>query len=86
MKRLRQLLALFRKEKLDAEMAEEMRHHFDAQKRWNLTGGMPLDDARCVAQREFCDLGVMREAARGMRDFESERCRHQPTRFPRGSS
>lgn len=36
MKLLRQLCAFFRKEKLDAEMAEEMRHHLDAQMRRNL--------------------------------------------------
>ena len=47
-------------------MAEEMRHHLDAQLRRNLAAGMSLDEAHYAAQRSFGGLeqiegGVLRD-------------------------
>ena len=49
---LRKLRALFRKDKLDAEMAEEMRAHLELQTRENLARGMSPEEARFAAQRQ----------------------------------
>lgn len=69
MKLLRKLRALFRKEKLDAEMAEEMRHHLDAETRRNLAAGMSLDDAHHVARRQFGGVEQIKERARDERGW-----------------
>ncbi len=50
---LRKLRALFAKDKLDAEMAEELRAHLEAQTQRNLAAGMAPDEARQAAQRAF---------------------------------
>jgi predicted permease len=67
MKPLRKIIALFRKEKLDAEMSEEMRHHLEAQMRRNLAAGMSLQDAHYAAQRSFGGVEQIKERARDQR-------------------
>lgn len=56
--------ALFRKRKLDAEMAEEMRAHLELQAERNLAAGMSEDEARYAAQRQFGGIDQIKELAR----------------------
>jgi predicted permease len=65
---LRQLRALFRKEKLDAEMAEEMRVHLELQTAENEKRGMSDNDARFAAQRQFGNLASVQARARDQRE------------------
>ena len=61
---LHKLRALFRKEKLDSEMAEEMRHHVELQTGLNLKAGMNPDEAHYAALRQFGNLAGIQEQAR----------------------
>jgi macrolide transport system ATP-binding/permease protein len=69
MKFLRKLRALFAKEKLDAEMAEEMRAHLEHQAEENVARGMSPDEARYAAQREFGGMEQIKEQARDQRSW-----------------
>jgi predicted permease len=69
MKLLRKFRALFHKEKLDAEMAEEMRAHLDMQTEVNTTRGMSPEEARYAARREFGGLEQIKEQARDQRGW-----------------
>jgi predicted permease len=64
MKRLQKLRTLFRKETLDAEMAEEMRAHLDMQTEQNIARGMSSEEARYAARREFGGVEQIKEIAR----------------------
>src|SRR5687767_5656933 len=64
---LRPLLVLFRRKRLDRDMAEEMRAHLDAQTQRNLAAGMSLDDARAAAQRQFGGVAQLEERCREQR-------------------
>src|SRR5947209_2812048 len=59
--------ALFRKEKLDVEMSEEMRGHLDALAAENEKLGMPAVEARFAAQRAFGGVEQIKERAREQR-------------------
>jgi predicted permease len=63
------LTALFRKEKLDAEMSEEMRVHLEFQAAENEKRGMTADEARYAALREFGGIEQIKERARDQRGF-----------------
>ncbi len=67
MKLLRKLRTLFRKEKLDAEMADEMQHHVELQTELNRRAGMDPDGARYAALRQFGNVAVIQEHARAQR-------------------
>src|SRR5215216_4293815 len=67
MKLLRQLRALFRKKKLDAEMAEEMRAHLEMQAEQNRSEGMSPEEARYAARRQFGGVEQIKEATRDQR-------------------
>jgi putative ABC transport system permease protein len=67
MKILRQLRSFFRRQKLDAEMAEEMRAHLDLQAEQNIAAGMNPDEARYAAQRRFGNLAESQERCREQR-------------------
>jgi putative ABC transport system permease protein len=67
MKLLRQVRAFFRREKLDAEMSEEMRAHLELQTAANEKRGMSADDARYAAQRAFGGVEQIKERARDQR-------------------
>ena len=67
---LRRLATLFRRSKLDADMAAEMRAHLDAQMQRNLAAGMPLDDARAAAHRQFGGVAQIQERARDGRGWQ----------------
>jgi hypothetical protein len=69
MKFLRKLRALFRKDTLEAEMAEEMRHHLEEQTRRNVRAGMALHDAVHAAHRQFGNVASLQEQAREGRAF-----------------
>jgi macrolide transport system ATP-binding/permease protein len=63
----KRLRAFFRRSQLDAEMAEEMRAHIDAQTQRNLAAGMSEDDARAAAYRQFGGFAQIQERAREAR-------------------
>src|SRR5215213_2104349 len=63
----KKITALFRKGKLDAEMAEEMRQHLERRAEANLTAGMSPDDAHYAAQRQFGGVEQLKEIARDQR-------------------
>src|SRR5436190_23320325 len=67
MKLLRKFRALFRKEKLDADMSEEMRAHVELQAARNSAAGMAPDEARYAAQRSFGGVEQIKEQARDAR-------------------
>ena len=50
MKLIRKICALIRREKLEAEMAEELRGHLELQTQANLAAGMTPDEARYAAR------------------------------------
>jgi predicted permease len=66
---LRKLRSLFRKEKLDAEMAEEMRAHLEQQMEANIARGMSADEARYAAHRQFGGVEQIKEQARDQRGW-----------------
>jgi len=55
--------AHFRRAKLDREMAEEMRGHIEMEAERNVAHGMPPDEARSAAQRQFGHVDSIQEAA-----------------------
>ncbi|MEO5959532.1 MAG: ABC transporter permease, partial [Opitutaceae bacterium] len=65
----RRLRALFRKEKLDAEMSEEMHAHLDLETARNILRGMPPDEARYAARRTFGGVEQIKERARDQRGW-----------------
>jgi putative ABC transport system permease protein len=58
---LRRLRALFRREKLDAEMTAEMQFHLETQTEVNLRAGMTPADARLAARRQFGGVDQIQE-------------------------
>ena len=64
---LRKLRALFRKETLDREMSDEMRHHVELQTENNLAAGMKPAEARFAAQRQFGHAEGIKETVRDTR-------------------
>jgi predicted permease len=69
MKFLRQLRALLHRDKLDAEMAEELRHHVELQTELNRQAGMNPEDARYAALRQFGNVAAVQERARDARGW-----------------
>lgn len=60
---------LFRRQNMEAEMAEEMRFHREAQIETNRAAGMSERDARVAANRQFGARGGIEEEAREARGF-----------------
>lgn len=69
MKPLRKLLTFFRKGKLEANMAEEMRFHLEMRKADNLADGLSPEEAAYAAQRKFGNIGAIQEQARDGRGW-----------------
>src|SRR5256885_1189982 len=67
MNSLRKFRALFRKEKLDAEMSEEMRGHLELQTRENISRGLSAEEARYAARRAFGGVEQLKERVRDQR-------------------
>src|SRR5436190_7662834 len=61
------LRALFRKEKLDAEMDDEMRSHIEMQTQENIEAGMNPEEARYAALRQFGWVESIKETCREQR-------------------
>jgi predicted permease len=55
---------LFRRERMDAEIEEELRFHLEARTRQNLAAGMSLPEARSDAARRFGGALLARERSR----------------------
>src|SRR6266550_3621215 len=66
-KLLLRLRALFQKEKLDAEMDEEMRSHIEMQTQENIDSGMHSDEARYAALRQFGWVESIKETCHDQR-------------------
>ncbi|HWA27373.1 MAG TPA: ABC transporter permease [Lacunisphaera sp.] len=67
MKLFRQFLNIFRRGRLDADMAEEMRLHVELQTERNMKIGMNAKDARYAALRAFGGVEQIKERARDQR-------------------
>src|SRR5262245_48786978 len=67
MKIFRQLRILFRREKLDTEMSDEMQAHLELQAAENEKRGMAPDEARFAAQRSFGGAEQIKERVRDAR-------------------
>ena len=65
----RRFCALFLKEKLDAEMSEEMRAHLEMQTAENQKRGMSPEEARDAALRSFGGVEQIKERARELRGW-----------------
>jgi len=59
--------SFFKKRKLEAEMAEEMRLHLELRAERNLVSGMSPADARYAALRSFGGLDQIKERCRSQR-------------------
>ncbi len=68
MSRLREIFnrarAPFRRNRLEAEMAEEMRLHVEHLTQKNIAGGLSLEEARYAAQRRFGGIDQFKEECR----------------------
>ncbi len=64
---LRKLRALYRREKLDPDIAEEVRHHLDEQTHHNLAAEMLRDEAHHAARRSCGGVEQIKERARDQR-------------------
>jgi predicted permease len=69
MKLLRSLRALFRKEKLDADMSAELSAHVTMQAAENERRGLNASEAHAAAQRSFGGLEQIKENARDQRGW-----------------
>jgi predicted permease len=65
----KKITTLFRKRKLDADMAEEMRAHVERRTQANLAAGMSPDEARYAARRQFGGVEQLKEVAREQRGW-----------------
>src|SRR6266568_4956124 len=63
----RKVQGLFQKQKLDAEMDEEMRTHIEMRTREHIQAGMPPDHARHAAMRQFGWMESIKETCREQR-------------------
>ena len=59
--------ALFQKQKLDAQMDDEMRSHIEMQTQENIDSGMHPDEARYAALRQFGWVESIKETCRDQR-------------------
>ncbi|MBZ5496591.1 MAG: ABC transporter permease [Acidobacteriia bacterium] len=60
----RRLLVLFRRDRFDREIEEEMQFHLEMQAEENQENGMPADDAGCAARRQFGNPTLLKETSR----------------------
>ncbi|MEO5957857.1 MAG: ABC transporter permease, partial [Opitutaceae bacterium] len=67
----RKIIAPFHKEKIDAEMSEEMRLHLERRTGENIASGMAPAEARYAALRRFGGVEQAKEIARDQRGFGS---------------
>ena len=60
-------VALFRKERLEQELSEELRAHLELLIEENMRNGMSPEEARCAASRDFGGLEQVKEVYRDQR-------------------
>jgi putative ABC transport system permease protein len=65
---LLRLRSLFHRDAVDREMEQELRFHLEHQIAANLAAGMPPDEARYTALREFGAIAKFKEECRDMRN------------------
>src|SRR2546430_4820695 len=75
------LLGLVYKNRREAEMAEEMRHHLDLLTERNIAAGMSTDEARNAALRQFGGVEKGKENAREQRVWRGAGEVFQDVRF-----
>jgi predicted permease len=63
---LTRLKGLFRIDRLDRDLAEELKSHIEMRANDNLAAGMPSDEARYDAQRRFGNTTLIKEDTRAM--------------------
>lgn len=85
MKFTRKFTALFKKRKLEADMAEEMRLHLERRTEENVAGGMPAEEARYAALRKFGGVEQAKEIARAQRTWVWLEQTVQDLRYAAGS-
>ena len=59
----------FTRKKIEAELSEEMRAHLEMATEANIAAGMPPDEARCAARREFGGVDLAKELYRDERSI-----------------
>lgn len=69
MKPILRLRRFFQRNRLDAEMREEMGIHLDLQAERNRAAGMGAEDARFAAERQFGNVASLRERVREQRGW-----------------
>ncbi len=63
------LQALFRKGRIEAELSEEIRTHLEMATEANIVAGMPPEEARAAALRQFGGVAQVQESYRDVRGF-----------------
>jgi predicted permease len=61
------LIAPLRRKDLDTQMVAEMRLHLDLRTKANIDAGMPPEEARCAARRQFGGIDQIQEVCRDQR-------------------
>ena len=61
---IRRLASFFRRNRLDAELAEEIQHHLELRRRALMDEGMPSAEAAREARRQFGNVTAIRERTR----------------------
>ena len=67
--------SLFRRAKVEAELAEELEFHIERRAGELIAGGMQATDARLTAAREFHRVEQLKEEARAVRARRAARFR-----------
>lgn len=67
MKLFRKIRLLFSRDRVEADMAEEMRFHLEERIADNVADGLSPDEARSAAERRFGNLSSLQEQARDVR-------------------
>src|SRR5215813_7089316 len=67
----RRLCSLLHRRRLQREMEEEMRFHLEMQIEQNLAAGIPAEEARYAARRQFGNETWLKEASREMWSLNS---------------
>src|SRR3954465_8086045 len=67
---IRRLGAFLRRSGLERDMHSEMLEHIERATARYAARGMPIDEARVPARREFGNVGVIQEEARGGRGIQ----------------
>ncbi len=63
---VRRFRALFRSSKLEKEIDEELRFHFDMREQANIAAGLPVEEAQFDARRRFGNSTLLKEHTRDM--------------------